>query len=80
MSFFGCSSCEEHVLKLYDKTGAFLWILLLLLRGACIETRIISFALYFAGLLLLRGACIETASGSGGGSAPEVAPLARSMY
>ena len=55
-----CSSQEEHVLKLNSNPNAPAANLLLLARGACIETVFGNDRQHLALLLLARGACIET--------------------
>ena len=56
----GCSSQEEHVLKRYSYSHSLLLFLLLLARGACIETSDFLIKKFATALLLARGACIET--------------------
>ena len=57
---FCCSSQEEHVLKHGTETKLQVLWLLLLARGACIETAAKDEATVIVPLLLARGACIET--------------------
>ena len=56
----GCSSQEEHVLKLASIASIGRGEQLLLARGACIETRNAETNSNSLQLLLARGACIET--------------------
>ena len=55
-------------------------IMLLLARGACIETMVLGKDIKNGELLLARGACIETPSISKGFVSVLVAPRKRSMY
>ena len=77
----GCSSQEEHVLKPEVVDGVVLTKVLLLARGACIETGgETGWAIDVTSLLLARGACIETLRRSKARGAWMVAPRKRSMY
>ena len=63
-----CSSQEEHVLKLSFLRRMLYARLLLLARGACIETPYPRGNFYPPWLLLARGACIETSQVGSPGS------------
>ena len=58
--YTSCSSQEEHVLKLLGTWATREGEMLLLARGACIETGDWILDLIRRQLLLARGACIET--------------------